>query len=217
MIDIKNWTSEFTKKAGNIFGERIYFIGIQGSYARNEENEKSDIDIVLILDKIDMGDLEKYRGLLDTLPNRELSCGFVSGKDELLNWEPSDLFQFYHDTTPIVGTLDFLLSKIDKQDVKRAIKIGKCNIYHACVHNFIHKQSDEILRSLYKSATFVIQAVYFYNNGKYIRSKKELLPLLNGPEKEILEIAVKLKNGANTSFEEMTKKLFNWAKNVDKI
>ena len=27
MIDIKNWTSEFTKKAKNIFGERIYFIG----------------------------------------------------------------------------------------------------------------------------------------------------------------------------------------------
>ena len=88
MIDIKNWTSEFTKKAKNIFGERIYFIGIQGSYARNEANEKSDIDIVLILDKIDMGDLEKYKGLLDTLPNRELSCGFVSGKEELLNWEP---------------------------------------------------------------------------------------------------------------------------------
>lgn len=217
MIDIKNWTSEFTKKAKNIFGERIYFIGIQGSYARNEANEKSDIDIVLILDKIDMGDLEKYKGLLDMLPNREFSCGFVSGKEELLNWEPSDLFQFYYDTTPIVGTLDFLLSKIDKQDVKRAIKIGKCNIYHACVHNFIHEQSDEILRSLYKSATFVIQAIFFYNNGKYVRSKKELLPLLNGSEKEILETAVKLKNGANINFEEMTEKLFNWVKNVDKI
>ena len=128
MIDIKNWISEFTKNAKNIFGKRIYFIGIQGSYARNEANEKSDIDIVLILDKIDMGDLEKYKGLLDTLPNRELSCGFVSGKEELLNWEPSDLFQFYYDTTPIIGTLDFLLSKIDKQDVQRAINNGKCNI-----------------------------------------------------------------------------------------
>lgn len=70
---------------------------------------------------------------------------------------------------------------------------------------------------LYKSATFVIQAIFFYNNGKYVRSKNELLPLLNGPEKEILETAVKLKNGANTNFEEMTEKLFNWAKNVDKI
>ena len=65
-----------------------------------------------------------------------------------MGWEPSDLFQFYYDTTPIKGTLDILLEKIDKQAVKRAIKIGACNIFHACVHNFVHEKSDEILRSL---------------------------------------------------------------------
>jgi hypothetical protein len=32
--------------------------------------------------------------MIDTLPNRELICGFLSGKDELINWEPSDLFQY---------------------------------------------------------------------------------------------------------------------------
>lgn len=47
-------------------------------------------------------------------------CGFISGKNELLNWETSDLFQFYYDTTPIKGSLDCLLEKIDKQTVKRA-------------------------------------------------------------------------------------------------
>jgi len=47
-------------------------------------------------------------------------------------WEPSDLFQFYYDTTPIVGSLDELLIKIDKEAVDRAIKIGACNIYHGC-------------------------------------------------------------------------------------
>ena len=62
-------------------------------------------------------DLQKYRDMLDTLPNRNLICGFVCAKKELLNWEPSDLFQFYYDTTPIKGTLDILLEKIDKQAV----------------------------------------------------------------------------------------------------
>ena len=151
--------------------------------------------------------------MLDTLPNRELVCGFVSGKDELLNWETSDLFQFYYDTAPIKGTLDCLLEKIDKHTVKRAIKIGACNIYHACVHNFVHEKSDDILRSLYKSAVFVLQAVYFYETGKYIKSKTELQNAINPPS-AVLQTALNLKNGADVKFEEMSELLLNWAKAV---
>ena len=151
--------------------------------------------------------------MLDTLPNRELVCGFISGKDELLNWETSDLFQFYYDTAPIKGTLDCLLEKIDKHTVKRAIKIGACNIYHACVHNFVHEKSDDILRSLYKSAVFVLQAVYFYETGKYIKSKTELQNAINPPS-AVLQTALNLKNGADVKFEEMSELLLNLAKAV---
>lgn len=45
----------------------------------------------------------------------------------MLHCENSDLFQFYYDTTPIIGTLDLLLEKIDTQVIKRTIKIGACN------------------------------------------------------------------------------------------
>ena len=124
MIDVKTWISEFTNKIEQAFFNRVWFIGLQGSYGRNEATETSDIDVVVILDEMRVNDLKTYRDMLDTLPNRELVCGFISGKNELLNWEPSDLFQFYYDTTPIIGTLDCLLEKIDKQAVKRAIKIG---------------------------------------------------------------------------------------------
>ena len=149
--------------------------------------------------------------MLDTLPNRDLICGFISGKAELLNWEASDLFQFYYDTTPIKGTLDLLLEKVDKQAVKRAIRIGACNIYHACVHNFVHEKSDDILRSLYKSATFVIQAVWFYETGKYLKSKAELQNAITPPS-AVLATALNLKNGADVKFEEMSELLINWAK-----
>ena len=186
---------------------------MQGSYGRGEATETSDIDVVVILDQLRTNDLKAYREMLDTMPNRELVCGFISGKDELLNWETSDLFQFYYDTTPIIGTLDCLLEKIDKQAVKRAIKIGACNIYHACVHNFIHEKSDDILRSLYKSAVFVLQAAYFYETGKYIKSKTELQNAINPPS-AVLQTALNLKNGADVKFEEMSELLLNWAKAV---
>ena len=209
-ININTWIKAFTEKAEQTFVGRVWFTGLQGSYGRGEATETSDIDVVLILDELRMDDLKTYRNMLDTLPNRELVCGFISGKDELLNWEASDLFQFYYDTTPIKGTLDRLLEKIDKHVVKRAIRIGACNIFHACVHNFVHEKSDDILRSLYKSAVFVLQAVWFYETGKYIKSKAELQSAIEPPS-AVLDTAIALKNGASVKFQEMSELLLNWA------
>ena len=189
----------------------MWFIGLQGSYARGEATETSDIDVVFILDELRANDLKIYSDMLDALPNRELVCGFVSGKAELYGWESSDLFQFYYDTIPIKGTLDCLLEKINKHTVKRAIKIGACNIYHACVHNFVHEKSADILRSLYKSAVFVLKAVWFYETGRYIKSKTQLQKAINPPS-AVLTTAMQLKNGASVKFEEMSELLINWAK-----
>ncbi len=213
MIDINSWMENFTAKVEQTFAKRIWFIGLQGSYGRVEATDTSDIDVVVILDELRFNDLKVYRDMLDTLPHRELICGFVSGKDELLNWETSDLFQFYHDTVPIKGSLDSLLEKIDRQSVKRAIKIGACNIYHACVHNCIHERSDDILRSLYKSAVFVLQAVWFYETDKYIKSKDDLRKAIT-PASAVLETAYKLKSGAPVDFEHMSELLLNWTKAI---
>lgn len=211
MVDIKSWVLEFTNRVEQIFSDRVWFIGLQGSYGRGEATETSDIDVVVILDELRINDLKVYRDMLDTLSNRELVCGFISGKGELLNWEASDLFQFYYDTTPIKGTLDCLLEKIDRQAIKRAIKIGACNIYHACVHNFVHEKSDDILRELYKSAVFVLQAIWFYETDKYIKSKAELHNAIDPPS-AVLTTALNLKNGADVKFEDMSELLINWAK-----
>ena len=120
MIEISSWMDKFVGVLEERFGDRVWFVGLQGSYGRGEATETSDIDVVVILDELTAQDIQAYNSMLDTLPYRELICGFVSGKKELLNWEPSDLFQFYHDTTPIKGSLDELLVLIDEA----AISIG---------------------------------------------------------------------------------------------
>ena len=217
MIDIKLWMERFTELLKETFGERIYFVGLQGSYGRGEATESSDIDVVVILDELTAEDIKAYGGMIDTLPHRELICGFLSGKDELINWEPSDLFQFYYDTTPILGTLDELLTKIDNAAVDRAVKIGACNIYHGCVHNMLYEKSDDILRGLYKSASFVIQAIVFKDTGKYIKHQKDLLEVVNNEEKEILIDFIALKNGATVEFDTMSEHLFNWVRKLIKI
>ena len=212
MIEISNWMDKFVKKLEESFGNRIWFVGLQGSYGRGEATETSDIDVVVILDELTAIDIQTYNAMLDTLPNRELICGFVSGKKELLNWEPSDLFQFYHDTTPIKGSLDELLVPIDDDAIARAIKIGVCNIYHGCVHNMLHEKSDEILKGLYKAASFVVQAICFQETGCYIKSQKALLEKVSGEERSIVENFLSLKNSDKVDFEEMSNTLFAWSK-----
>jgi predicted nucleotidyltransferase len=214
MIDIKLWMERFTELLKETFGERIYFVGLQGSYVRGEATETSDIDVVVILDKLTVDDIKTYSNMIDTLPHRELICGFLSGKDELINWEPSDLFQFYYDTIPIVGTLDELLTKIDNAAVDRAIKIGACNIYHGCVHNMLYEKSDDMVRGLYKSASFVIQAIVFRETGKYTIHQKDLFKVVNNEEKEILNDFIALKNGATVEFDTMSEHLFNWVRKL---
>ena len=101
MIVIDEWLKNFSEKAEQNFPGRIYFLGLQGSYARGEAK----------------------------------------------------------------GSLEKLFALVDTDSVKRAVKTGACNIYHACVHNFLHERDIKILAGLYKSAAFVIQAEYFLRRG----------------------------------------------------
>ncbi len=212
MIDITAWMEDFLQALNETFANRVWFVGLQGSYGRGEAGDKSDIDVVVILNELSSADIKVYNAMLDTLSHRELICGFLSGKKEIMNWEPSDLFQFCYDTTPIKGSLDEVMAIVDDSAVNRAIKIGACNIYHGCVHNMLHEKSDDILRGLYKSASFVVQAIAFKQTGNYISRQKDLLQLVSSDERSIVETFLKLKNGGTVEFNLMSEALFAWSK-----
>ena len=212
MIDITVWMKNFLQTLSETFADRVWFVGLQGSYGRGEATETSDIDIVVILNELSATDIQTYTDMLDTLPHRELICGFLSGKNEIMNWESSDLFQFCHDTTPIKGSLDEVLAVVDESAVNRAIKIGACNIYHGCVHNLLHEKSEDILRGLYKSASFVVQAIAFKQTGNYISHQKELLKVVSSDEQVIVDTFLKLKKGGAVNFDLMSETLFAWSK-----
>ena len=211
MIDVKRWTGELLLKVRETFADRLLFVGLQGSYARGEATDESDADLVVILDELSAEDIRKYNALLDTMPRRELTCGFLSGKKELLNWEPSDLFHLYYDTLPLFGSLDEVLALIDESAIDRAIKIGACNIYHGCVHNMLYGKSENSLRGLYKSAFFVLQISAFKQTGRYIKSRDDLADF---EDSEIVRISTELKRGGKVDFEQMSEKLFAWAQKL---
>ena len=207
-MEIAIWMDGFTAAVRQAFGERVYCIGLQGSRARGEAAADSDIDVVVILDAWQAEDWPRYEAVLDSLPEREKVCGFVSGREELLCWEPSELFGFYYDTRPWYGNLEELKTRFDMADARRAVRIGACGIYHACAHNRLHEKDPAMLRELYKSAFFTLRAAYFCRTGEFVRTKRELMPLLGGEEQEILVAGMR---GADGGFAEQSQRLLEWA------
>jgi hypothetical protein len=74
----------------------------------------------------------------------------------------------------------------------------------------LYEKSEEILRGLYKSASFTIQAIAFKQTGKYISQQKDLLEIVSPDERVVVETFLNLKNGGAANFDRMSKVLFNW-------
>lgn len=215
ILDIESWLGDFLPRLRRQFGQRLWFVGLQGSYARGEAKPGSDIDVVVILEEeLTAADIGAYGQLLAEMPARELICGFFSGRRELLAWEPAELLQFYYDTIPLLGSLDALLPLIDGAAVERAVQDGAGAVYHACVHNMLHEQDGELLRGLYKAAAFVAQAVYFRTHGRFIRQQQELAALAGPAEAAIMETCLALRAGAAVDFWPMSAALFEWAQGL---
>ena len=212
MIELEPWLERFTRLLRETFGERVWFAGLQGSYARGEATESSDVDPVVVLDALTAEDITAYDAMLDLLDHRELVCGFLSGKDELLHWETSELFLFCRDTRPVIGSLDEVLSIVRPEDIVRAIKAGACGVYHACVHNMLYEKDEGILRGLYKTATFAICAATFRRTGIYCSRLDELLQFADTIDKEIVQAYIAMKTDAPVDFVQASKMLFAWAK-----
>ncbi len=68
------------EKALARFGARVWFMGLQGSVRRGAAKESSDIDFVLILDRLDTADLSAYREVVRSMDGK--ACGFVSEQEK---------------------------------------------------------------------------------------------------------------------------------------
>ena len=76
----------------------------------------------------------------------------------------------------------------------------------------LYEKDENILKGLYKSASFVIQAICFKESGKYITKQKDLLCNVSDDEKIIVDTFIKLKNGGSVEFDKMSEILFEWSK-----
>lgn len=88
MFDLDKYLADLILNCRSAFGERLLYMGLQGSWLRGEAHENSDIDIMVILDRFSVRDMDTYRGILREIGFYERSCGFICGEDEMKRWNP---------------------------------------------------------------------------------------------------------------------------------
>ena len=186
-MDISIFMESFKDNLLSLFNDNLLFLGIQGSYGRGEAKETSDIDPVIILQHCGKDEILKYRAYIDTLPVKNILCGFVSSIDELWAWESADRAQLILDTKPVYRDFAELCPRITMDDIRRAVLQGACAIYHASSHNILHARNWSILPELYKSARFTIRMKHYLQTGVYISAFRELITVVDEEEKTILE------------------------------
>lgn len=213
-FNLKEWLDEFQIKIKEEFQDDLLFIGYHGSYKRGEVTGNSDIDSVVILKKLQIEDLKRYKNIIKSMPFNEKCCGFISGEKEIKNWSKSDIFQFYYETECLFGDIKKIITSPIKNDIKIAIKTNAEMLYHGTYHSFLYDENTkESLVELYKMTFFILQAKYFVENNEYIPTKILLKEKLKGKDKDILEICINrndILNFNNEKIEELYKNIISW-------
>ena len=218
MIDGRKWVNELKGKLVAAFGERLLFVGFQGSYKRGEATEESDIDVVTILDRLELDDLKIYRGLVQGMPDREKACGFIAGKGEMASWPKHEIFQMERETEALHGSLKGLLPAVGRADAEESVRIAASGLYHLLCHTYLYGSDDEkeaVLKATYKSAFFTLQLLHYLATGTYCGTKTELLAELPGEQRQLLETSIEARRrDFKTDMDAHFEKLIHWTSDI---
>ena len=217
MVIIENYISRLITALKLQYGSRLLYVGLQGSYLRGEATDSSDIDIMAVIDDLSVSDLDAYRLIISSLEETDRSCGFICSKTDLANWNPLEISHILNSTKDYYGALNQLVPAYTAHDIRNFVKLSVNNLYHGICHSYIHSgryKNVESLPGAYKGAFFILQNLHYLERGEYISTKAELLPLLSGSHRAVLERAMQLQNKGEYDFAESFELLFKWCQDT---
>ncbi|MBE7003922.1 MAG: nucleotidyltransferase domain-containing protein [Ruminococcaceae bacterium] len=192
MFDLDSYLNDLISSCQAAFGDRLLYVGLQGSYLRGEAHENSDIDVMVILDQFSVQDMDRYREILKRIGFYERSCGFICGRDELLRWNPLEVCQLRHTTKDLLGVLTDHLPSAAREDEVNYVKLSLGNLYHELCHRYIHADRERnvaAFRGTCKGMFFLMQNLYYLESGHFILTKKELKAAVSEEDRRVLELA----------------------------
>jgi predicted nucleotidyltransferase len=172
------------------YGKNLVFIIHHGSWATGEATSDSDVDSLIMLEKITKSELAKLRNILNKKEFEKFTVLLFSRLD-MDNFIPFSRQQFHYGAKVLYGkcplpepTRDEMLIEIRKV----ADEVGFWSKY-LYTHQ---KQAENIVRKMYwrfKEAIIGLKVYVHWKTGEFPVTKKRLKELLNDPkDKEIVTI-----------------------------
>ena len=182
------------------YGENLVFIIHHGSWATGEANSDSDIDSLVMLEKITKGELAKLRDILNKKEFKKFTVLLFSQLD-MDNFVPFKRHQFYYGAKLLYGKCPLREPTQEEMIVEIRKIADTVGYWSKFLYTHTH-QAENVARKMYwrfKEAIIALKVYVHWKTGEFPVTKKRLKQLLNDPkDKEIVTI------------------IENWEKNKDK-
>lgn len=192
---VDQWLSGLLKRLRETFRERLVFVGHQGSWARGEPREDSDVDVVVIIDHLDSQDLAVFRSIIDEMPDaKSLASGIFLSISDLKALRRFESISLFYGCRILHGTLDGIIKRPGLDDLREHIQvIGSANLFHARHYLLYPHDWSQVVHKLYypfKECFYALQSWILLCEGRFIATKGELFDHLSEPDdKAVIQVA----------------------------
>ena len=213
MFDAQKYMHTLVRKLKEQFGERLVYVGLQGSYLRGDATEHSDIDPMVVIDELTTNDLLAYRQIIEEMDEPEKSCGFLCAKAQLAVWNRLEICHLLHSTRDIYGTLSALVPDFSAEDMRCYVRLSLNNLLHELIHRRIHGSDEKNIAHLpqtYKMVFFILQGLCWLEKGVFPGTLSEMRECVSNVDRTVFENTTAARKGKALNFEQDFETLFNW-------
>lgn len=218
MIQIECYLQDITAALKDAFGERLAYVGLQGSYLRGEASACSDIDIMVLIRSLTADDLARYRETILQLEYADRSCGFICGTDEFRFWNPLEICHVLHSTKDYYGTLTDFIPPYTEEDHRKYTLLALGNLYHALCHRYVHAEPEKNKQKLHTHAKeffFLLQDLYLIRTGVFAKNRAELLEMMTEEDCAVYRLITETAQG-EYAYAPAFSVLLSWCQNTMK-
>lgn len=198
--EVKKLLKKFVNVMKKAYGKNLVFIIHHGSWATGEANSDSDIDNLVMLEKITKRELAKLRDILNKAEFEKFTVLLFSRLD-MDNFVPFKRHQFYYGTKLLYGKCPLREPTQEEMIVEIRKIADTVGYWSKFLYTHTH-QAENVARKMYwrfKEAIIALKVYVHWKTGEFPVTRKRLKELLNDPkDKEIVEI------------------IENWEKNKDR-
>ncbi|MCJ7821593.1 MAG: nucleotidyltransferase domain-containing protein [Armatimonadetes bacterium] len=194
-VAVERWLSEFVSRVLGAFGPRVVCVLHHGSWARGEGGPESDIDTIVVLDRIEAEDLDVYRGVIDGMPNSgRWASGLLNSVAELRASPRAGQVQYFHGRKVLHGSLDGIVEGPSAEHLLEDVR-GKASANLLIARHYLlfpHELRDRAHRLHYpfKECFYALQSWMLAQCGEFYARKDDLLgALTEADDRAVVEAA----------------------------